>query len=572
MPDTSVGPLERGLAVLRALAAPEAPDRVRHGDLVRVTGLARSTVDRVISTLGLLGLVRSDGREAAVAPPLLRLAGAYLSACGIPAALGPAAERLADELDESVSVAVPDGDGVRFVRQSARRRAVSPAFRLGELVPGERCAPGALFAGLPDGAGTTVREGGFRERVAAAARDGWAVDDQLLEPGLVALAVPVRDGAGRTVCAVSVASHTSRHSPASLREAALPRLNAVRDELEASLAARRTAAGPADVREGRPGGPGNGPAQERDASADLRDGVTEEREARPGGAHDGSLAVRDTSLDGKRELGAGFLQSLARGLAVMEALGADRGEGMTLAAVARATGLARATARRSLLTLAGEGYATCEGGRFRLLPRVLELGCARLSGLGTAELAQPHLVRLVERVGESASLAVLDGTDIRYVARVPTVRIMSVDITVGTRFPAYATSMGRVLLAGLSPAERPPLPARSPALTRHTVTSGAALERIVARAAADGHAVVDEELEDGLRSLAVPVRDAHGRVVAALNVARHAGVGTADSMRDELLPALRETAREIETDLRALGALGWTTPGQYRSETRADRP
>ncbi|MGW7055298.1 IclR family transcriptional regulator domain-containing protein [Streptomyces sp. NPDC054887] len=534
-PDGSVGPLERGLAVLRALSAPSEDDRVRHSDLARSTGLARSTVDRVVSTLDRLGLARSDGREVALAPRLMELPGAYLTACGIPAALGPAAERLADEFDESVSVAVPDDRvaGVRFVLQATRRRTMSLAFRIGDLLPAERCAPGALFAAEWDASGWRAwrarREadplgagfaalpppgrppGGdaFEERAARAGADGWAGDDQLIEPGLVAVAVPVRDGAGRTVCAVSVVSHTSRHTPESLRESVLPRLHAVRGELEAALAAPRPA-------------PRSAP-------------------------------VRDTSLEAKRELGPDFLQSLARGLAVLGALGADRGEGMALTAVAEATGLARATARRSLLTLEHLGYVASDGRRWRLLPQVLELGCARLSGLGLAEIARPHLAALVRRVHESASLAVLDGADIRYVARVPTVRIMSVNITVGTRFPAYATSMGRVLLADLARDERPALPDALPALTRRTVTSPVELDRIVERVAADGFALVDEELEDGLRSLAVPVRGGDGRVAAALNVARHAGDGTPAEMREALLPALRETAALIETDLRALG-------------------
>ncbi|MEV0093959.1 IclR family transcriptional regulator C-terminal domain-containing protein [Streptomyces sp. NPDC050738] len=483
-----VGPLERGLAVLRVLCAPDA-DRLRHSDLVRATGLARSTVDRVVATLDRLALVRSDGREVSLAPRLMEVSGAYLRSCGIPAALGPLTQRLADEFDESVSVSVPDGDGVRFVTQARRRRAMSVSFRIGDLLPAARCAPGALFA-------------------APWSKDQWAGDDQLIEPGLIAVAVPVRGPAGRTVCAVSVVSHTSRHTLQSLREAVLPRLRDVRTDLEAALAAPRTG------------------------------------EAPP--------ATTDISLTLKRELGPEFLQSLARGLAVLVALGGDRGEGMTLSAVAEATGLARATVRRSLLTLVQLGQVSCEGSQFRLEPRVLELGCARLSELRLPEIAQPHLTELVERVHESASLVVLDGTDIRYVARVPTVRIMSISITVGTRLPAYATSMGRVLLAGLAPEERPELPTVLPALTQRTVTSARELGEIVERVAAEGFALVEEELEEGLRSLAVPVRDARGRVAAALNVAQHAGRGTAEEARVALLPALREAAEHIEADIRAL--------------------
>nr|WP_231618873.1 IclR family transcriptional regulator C-terminal domain-containing protein [Nonomuraea sp. SBT364] len=245
-------------------------------------------------------------------------------------------------------------------------------------------------------------------------------------------------------------------------------------------------------------------------------------------------------------MGAGYLQSLARGLAVLAAFGSGPG-GLSLAAVARITGLPRATARRALLTLQRLGYAAEREGRFAPLPKVLELGYAQLSGRTFGEIVQPHLADLVARVRQSASVAVLSGDDVLYVARVPTVSIMSVDITVGTRFPAYATSMGRVLLAGL-PEERLAGIAPRP-LTRHTVGSPEELAEAVRRAAKDGYALVDQELEEGVRSIAVPVRGRDGRVVAAVNVATHASRATpADLVRD-LLPALTETAARMEADL-----------------------
>src|SRR4051812_2449450 len=147
-----------------------------------------------------------------------------------------------------------------------------------------------------------------------------------------------------------------------------------------------------------------------------------------------------------------FVQSLERGLAVVRALSAP--DPQTLSDVARATGLSRAAARRFLLTLERLGYVRQDHGRFALTPQVLELGFAYLSSLTLPEVAHPHLTRLVERVHESSSVSVLDGSDVVYVARVPTRRIMTVAINVGTRFPAHATSMGRVLLAGLAPAAR----------------------------------------------------------------------------------------------------------------------
>ena len=167
-------------------------------------------------------------------------------------------------------------------------------------------------------------------------------------------------------------------------------------------------------------------------------------------------------LDGAR--GAHFVQSLERGLAVIRAFGADT-PSLTLSEVARATGLTRAGARRFLLTLADLGYVRTDGRRFELTARVLELGYAYLSSISLPEVAEPHLERLVAEVHESSSVSVLDGDDIVYVARVPTARIMRVSINVGTRFPAYATSMGRVMLAGMDPrrARRLPRPRRAAA-------------------------------------------------------------------------------------------------------------
>ncbi|MFF7652672.1 IclR family transcriptional regulator C-terminal domain-containing protein [Streptomyces sp. NPDC007983] len=603
-----VGPLERGLAVLcelTRLAAHQGDATVRPGDLVRGTGLARSVVDRVVGTLEQLGYVRLDGRDVSLAARLMELGNAYLAASGLPDALGPFAERLADGLDESVSVAVPDGDGARFVVQATRRRTMSLAFRIGDLLPAERCAPGALFAAEWDERAWAAwrarraadpldaafpavpprhrpaADTGFEARAREAARTGWAADDQLIEPGLVAVSVPVRDASGRTACAVNVVSHTSRHDVASLRAAVLGPLRALIPEMEAALAAPPT-------RRGRPpgraltgpgaSGPGGAPAGPAGHGAGPVGRANPAEAARaepdqPGRATAGSAAgsgagpAEDPARAAKRELGAGYLQSLARGLAVLRALGTP-GEGaegdaarhgLTLTAVAEATGLPRATARRSLLTLVDLGYAeyaAADGRAFRPLPRVLELGYAPLGDLSFTELAQPHMRELVRTVHESASLAVLDGDDIRYVARVPTVRIMSVNITIGTRFPAYATSMGRVLLAGLGPEARAAyLAGLAPKpLTRHTVTAVPELARVLERTGRDGYALVDEELEEGLRSLAVPVRGADGQVVAALNIATHAGRGSAEATREELLPALRTAAARIEADLATASA------------------
>lgn len=246
------------------------------------------------------------------------------------------------------------------------------------------------------------------------------------------------------------------------------------------------------------------------------------------------------------------VQSLERGLAVIRAFDAEHRE-LSLSDVARLTGLTRAAARRFLHTLVGLGYMRTDGRLFALRPKVLELGYAYLSGLSLPEVAGPHLERLVEQVQESSSVAVLDDPDVVYVARVPTRRIMSVAITVGTRFPAYPTSLGRVLLAGLSPAALDAyLASVTPEpLTPHTITDPGALRAELDRVREQGWAMVDQELEEGLRSLAAPVRDATGAVVAAVNVSAPARRGSAEDVRAELLPPLLAAATAIRTDLAA---------------------
>jgi IclR family pca regulon transcriptional regulator len=252
-----------------------------------------------------------------------------------------------------------------------------------------------------------------------------------------------------------------------------------------------------------------------------------------------------------------FVQSLERGLAVIRAFDARHRE-LTLSDVARKCDLTRAAARRFLLTLADLGYVRTDGRLFSLTPRVLELGYSFLSGLSLPEVAQPHLERLVAEVHESSSVSVLDGDDVVYVARVPTRRIMTVAINVGTRFPAYATSMGRVLVAHLSGEQVDAYLERVELtrLTGRTVSSVAALRAELKQVREQGYAIVDQELEEGLRSMAAPVRDRSGKVTAAVNVSVHASRTSVGFLRAELLPALLAAAERITADLRV------TTPGR----------
>ena len=241
-----------------------------------------------------------------------------------------------------------------------------------------------------------------------------------------------------------------------------------------------------------------------------------------------------------------FINSLARGLTVIGAFSAED-PAQTLSEVAARTGLARATARRILLTLTELGYTERSGRTFTLTPKTLDLGFAYLSSLRLPDVAEPHMEALVEATRESSSLSVFDGREVVYVARVPTSRIMTISLAVGSRLPAYPTSMGRVLLSGLSDAELDAYLASTPLepLTSRTVTDPDRIRAIVEQVRADGFALVDQELEDGVRSVAAPVSDRKGRVVAALNISCHAARSEMSTIREDFVPQVIDAAEKI---------------------------
>lgn len=242
------------------------------------------------------------------------------------------------------------------------------------------------------------------------------------------------------------------------------------------------------------------------------------------------------------------IQALERGLAVLQVFSREH-PALTLSEVARLAGTTRATARRILLTLERLGHVRSDGKRFALTPRVLSLGWAYLSSLDIWEIAQPLMQELVARTGESCSAATLDLPDIVYVARVPTRRIMSITLGVGTRLPAHATSMGRVLLADLADDDLDAFLAATPlqAYTPRTITDPARLRRTLERTRAQGWAMVDQELELGLRSAAAPLRGADGRVIAALNLSAAASRVPLEDLRAGFVPLLLDTAQTIST-------------------------
>lgn len=243
--------------------------------------------------------------------------------------------------------------------------------------------------------------------------------------------------------------------------------------------------------------------------------------------------------------GDSYVQSFARGLEVIRTFSAAAPQ-QTLTEVAGRSGLTRAGARRILLTLQTLGYVETDGRQFRLTPRILDLGFAYLSSMPIWNLAEPVMEGLVERVKESCSAAVLEGTDIIYVLRVPTHKIMRINLGVGSRLPAYCTSMGRVLLAALPESELDAYLSRVPLkpYTERTITAADALKRELERVRDRGFSLVDQELELGLRSIAVPIRTAAGGVVAAMNVSAQAARVTCPEMEVQFLPHLHRAAED----------------------------
>jgi IclR family pca regulon transcriptional regulator len=246
-----------------------------------------------------------------------------------------------------------------------------------------------------------------------------------------------------------------------------------------------------------------------------------------------------------------FVQSLERGFAVIRAFEPDRTH-MSVTDVAQATGLTRAVARRFLLTLVELGYVRNEGRSFSLRPRILELGYGYLSGLTFPEIARPYMEELSAKVQESVSAAVLDADDIVYVANVVPRRVMTINVPIGGRDPAYCTSLGRVLLAQRSDEEIDAY-LESVVLerrTERTVTDPVTMGKILRDVREQGYAFLDQELEDGLGAIAVPVHDAAGAVVAAMNVSAYSLRASPTVFVEEFLPALREVVVQIEEEVR----------------------
>jgi IclR family pca regulon transcriptional regulator len=267
------------------------------------------------------------------------------------------------------------------------------------------------------------------------------------------------------------------------------------------------------------------------------------------------------------------LRSLERGIAVIQVFSREH-PALTLSDVARLTGLTRATCRRILLTLEKLGHVRSDGRNFSLTPRVLTLGWAYLASLNLSELAQPLMEDLVERTKESCSAATLDPPDIVYVARVPTRRIMTIALGVGARLPAHATSMGRVLLAALPDDELEQFLAETPLepLTERTITDPGELRAAIAEVREQGWALVDQELETGLRSVAAPINRPPCGTIAAINVSAAAHRVSIEEFHGRILPALLETAEQISAGASSIPAGEWQIATSARLRAKPASP
>ncbi|HET6652530.1 MAG TPA: IclR family transcriptional regulator C-terminal domain-containing protein [Nocardioides sp.] len=258
----------------------------------------------------------------------------------------------------------------------------------------------------------------------------------------------------------------------------------------------------------------------------------------------------------RRDAAPDFIEAIARGLDVITAFRPGRPV-MALSELAAATGLARPTVRRILVTLESLDYVRPSEGGYTLTPRVLELGLTYVQAMGLWDVAHPHLERLVGHTHQSSSIAQLDGSDIVYVARVAVPKIIALAVSIGTKFPAPPTSLGKVLLAGLQPDALDRVlaePSRS-GITPRVVLDRAQIDETLHEVRARGWALTDEQLAGGIRSIAAPLRDGRGRVVAAVNVTVHAAETSVEVLLEQHLPRLLQTAGAISADFAMVDAL-----------------
>jgi IclR family pca regulon transcriptional regulator len=508
-----VDSLERGLSVLKAFSGREEPLSV--ADVATLVGITRTAARRFALTLEYLGYASQSAGGYRLAPGVLEIGDAYLRSNPLSDAAYPHLQELVRSVGETASLTVLYKRRVYYTARVAADRIVTANIAVGTSVPAYSTATGRVLLGglAPDeleGYLSSIEPAtGFdpeyvREKIAEALGRGWALADQELTRGIRSVAVPLRDPEGRIVAALNIAAHATRVDTTALENDFLPLLQS---------AAQRTV----DAL-----WPTSGAAPARSVMVPVH-------VARPMG--------RPTDA----------IQSVERGLCILTAF--DEGHpAMNLAQISERCQLPRSAARRFVLTLVSLGYLAPQGRSFAPTPRVLELGYPLISSLSLADVAKPRLEALARKLGASVSIGVLDGTDLRYVARASSPSPLTVNIRPGSRVPAHRTAMGQVLLSLLPPGslQDAPRSAGGGDAGGGLADLGDTLEVVREQ----GWSYVDQLLEVGIRAVAVPLRNRRGEVVAALSASVHEASTRDREMTSTFLPALRAAAAEFVLDLK----------------------
>ncbi|MEV8085794.1 IclR family transcriptional regulator domain-containing protein [Pseudarthrobacter oxydans] len=507
-----VNSLERGLSVLKAFSLRE--EALSVADLARFVGITRTAARRFALTLEYLGYVSQSAEGYALSPGVLEIGDAYLRSNPLPDAAHPHLDDLVHAVGETASLTVLHERRVYYIARVAADRIVTANIIVGSSVPAYRTATGRILLGdlaqdeLEDYLSSIEPASGIdqdyvREKIVEARERGWTVADQELMSGIRSVAVPLRDPEERIVAALNIAAHATRVDTAVLEHDFVPLLQS---------AAQRTAAAlwPSS---------GTTPARKVMAAKAAR------QLARP----------------------SDVIQSLERGLCILTAF--DEGQpALNVAQISKRCQLPRSAARRFVLTLVALGYLAPQGRSFALTPRVLELGYTLLPRLSLADVAKRRLEALARKLGASVSIGVIEGTDLRYIARASAPSPLTVNIRPGSRVPAHRTAMGQVLLSQL-----PPEALRNGGRSAGRGNTGDGLADFgnsleVVRE--QGWSYVDQLLEVGIRAVAVPLRNRRGEVVAALSASVHEPSTSDLDMTSTFLPALQAAAAEFVMDLR----------------------
>ncbi|AUI53765.1 transcriptional regulator, IclR family [Arthrobacter crystallopoietes] len=508
-----VDSLERGLSVLRAFSMREGAFSV--ADLAAVVGITRTAARRFALTLEHLGYTFQSAAGYALAPGVLAIGDAYLRSNPLPDAAHPQLEEIVRAVGETASLTVLHKRRVYYTARVAADRIITANITLGTSVPAYSTATGRVLLGgldpdeLEEYLSTIEPASGFdpdyvRARIVEAREQGWAAADQEMTTGIRSVAVPLHDPEQRIIAALNISAHATRVSTSMLETDFVPLLQAAGQRTATTL------------------WPGPGPAPRRPAAASA-------------------YAVRPIARP------TDAIQSVERGLCILTAFD-ETHPAMNLAQISERCRLPRSAARRFVRTLASLGYLAPQGRSFVPTPQILELGYSLLPRLSLADVAKPRLEVLARKLGASVSIGVLEGLDLRYVARVSAPSPLTVNIRAGSRVPAHRTAMGQVLLSLL-----PPEALQDGASSTAADSAGEGLTELgdtLEAVREQGWSYVDQLLEVGIRAVAVPLRNRRGEVVAALSASLHEASTSGNDMVSTFLPALRTAADEFVMDLR----------------------